>query len=94
MSDLESPELFVQNYAKLLPESDASEFQKVLEMKAIRRLEQAPLLQLYRNRVEGGGYATPIATTQSSTSVMSTLLADNLGDTNMRRLERLVKKKL
>jgi hypothetical protein len=89
MSDLESPELFVQNYAKLLPESDASEFQKVLEMKAIRRLEQAPLLQLYRNRVEGGNNATIAA----QSSVIASL-ADNIGDSNMRRLERLVKKKL
>ena len=88
MSDLESPELFVQNYAKLLPESDASEFQKVLEMKAIRRLEQAPLLQLYRNRVDGGN-----STVATQSSVIASL-ADNIGDSNMRRLERLVKKKL
>lgn len=33
MAPAESPQAFVEQYAKLLPQSDLSEFQKVLEMK-------------------------------------------------------------
>jgi hypothetical protein len=94
MSDIESSESFVQNYAKLLPESDASEFQKVLEMKAVRRSDQTPLIEMYRNRVERmkNAGAAPPRSDQNLASPLMSLATD--GDSRIRKLERLVKKKL
>lgn len=40
-------------YVRLLPDSDSSELQKVLEMKALRRQEQTSIIQLYKSRAEG-----------------------------------------
>lgn len=53
MSEINSHEEFVMAYMRLLPDSDSSEFQKVLEMKALRRQEQTSIIQLYKSRVEG-----------------------------------------
>lgn len=93
MSDIESPESFVLNYAKLLSESDASEFQKVLEMKAVRRSDQTPLIEMYRNRVERtkSTAAAPVRSDQNFASPLMSLASD---DSRIRKLERLVKKKL
>ncbi len=90
MSDVESAETFLANYARLLPESDSAELQKILEMKGVRRGEQAPLLQLYRSRVEGSQQMPASAIT----SVMSLVTSDGLADSSIKRLEKLVKKKL
>uniref|UniRef100_A0A158R4X4 Vacuolar protein sorting-associated protein 53 homolog n=1 Tax=Syphacia muris TaxID=451379 RepID=A0A158R4X4_9BILA len=89
MSEVVSHEEFVSTYARMLPESDSSELQKVLEMKAIRRQEQASIIQLYRTKFEG---QTPNATGASQIPTLSTL--ESIGDSSMRRLEQLVKKKL
>lgn len=53
MSEAESAEEFVMAYSRLLPDSDSSELQKVLEMKALRRQEQTNIIQLYKTRIEG-----------------------------------------
>ncbi|VDK25259.1 unnamed protein product [Anisakis simplex] len=58
MSETNSAEDFVSAYSRLLPESDSSELQKVLEMKAIRRQEQTSIIQLYRTQIEGHSPAT------------------------------------
>uniref|UniRef100_A0A914WH53 Vacuolar protein sorting-associated protein 53 homolog n=1 Tax=Plectus sambesii TaxID=2011161 RepID=A0A914WH53_9BILA len=93
MSDIESSESFVLNYAKLLPESDASEFQKVLEMKAVRRSDQTPLIEMYRSRVERtkSAAATPQRSDQNLAGPLMSLASE---DSRIRKLERLVKKKL
>ncbi|VDO26097.1 unnamed protein product [Onchocerca flexuosa] len=52
MSEIDSPEDFVMAYVRLLPDSDSSELQKVLEMKALRRQEQTSIIQLYKSRIE------------------------------------------
>ena len=48
MTNLEDPEEFVADYTKLLPTSDINEMQKVLEMRGIKRSEQAVVLSIYR----------------------------------------------
>lgn len=48
MCNLETVEDFVEQYAKLLPVSDAAEMQKVLEMKGIKRQEHSAILHAYR----------------------------------------------
>lgn len=52
MSEADNPEDFVNAFSRLMPDSDSSELQKILEMKALRRQEQANIIQLYKTRVE------------------------------------------
>ncbi|MFH4977775.1 hypothetical protein AB6A40_004484 [Gnathostoma spinigerum] len=92
MSDAGSPENYVTAYARLLPESDSSELQKVLEMKGLRRQEQTAIVQLYRIRIEGQSVPSGGQASGGSSALSSTL--ESIGDTSMRRLEKLVKKKL
>ncbi|GAB6030212.1 Vacuolar protein sorting-associated protein 53 [Chamberlinius hualienensis] len=49
MAPLDSPQCFVDNYLKFLPESDIYEFQKVLEMKGLKRSDQNMLIDVYRS---------------------------------------------
>lgn len=44
------PEMFVENYFKLIHEKDISEFQKVLDMKGIKKAEAAVLSDLFRKK--------------------------------------------
>ncbi|MCP9259549.1 hypothetical protein DINM_002488 [Dirofilaria immitis] len=62
---------------------------KVLEMKALKRQEQTSIIQLYKSRIEGQTAAIGHLAVQSS--AISTL--ESIGDSSMRRLEQLVKKK-
>ncbi|VIO91687.1 Uncharacterized protein BM_BM5594 [Brugia malayi] len=89
MSEINSHEEFVTTYVRLLPDSDSSELQKVLEMKALKRQEQTSIIQIYKSRVEGQATVENRLKMQSST--ISAL--ENISDSSMRRLEQLVKKK-
>lgn len=108
ITDISKPDDFISHYAKMLPDSDSNELQKILEMRSMKRSEQSQIIQLYRQNFEAAGL-TNIATTNSmpsatafSTSgipssfsaVVSSLAADaGISDSSMRRLEKLVKKK-
>ncbi|XP_037068256.1 vacuolar protein sorting-associated protein 53 homolog [Pollicipes pollicipes] len=54
MSPHERPADYVEQYSRLLPESDAAEFQKVLDMKGVRRTEQSQLQEAFRSSRPGG----------------------------------------
>jgi hypothetical protein len=95
MHDVSKPEDFVTHYARMLPDSDSTELQKILEMRNMRRTEQTQIVQIYRTRIEG---VAPTTTTASSAmpsafSAMTDALTP-FSDSSMRRLEKLVKKKL
>ena len=85
-------EPFIESYIKLLPDSDNNEFQKILDMKGVKRTESALLLDAFRNR--------PI--TKDSGQLGSDKLAlDTNSDQNndyessrIKRLEKLIKKRL
>jgi len=96
MTDATKAEEFVNNYARMLPESDSSELQKILEMRSMRRSEQQQIIAIYRQKVEGiePSNATMSSGMPSAFSAVVSLAADGIGDTSMRRLEKLVKKKL
>ncbi|XP_065166273.1 vacuolar protein sorting-associated protein 53 homolog [Atheta coriaria] len=51
MTPIEPAKAFVDQFLKLLPESQQSEFVKILEMKSVKRQEQASLIELCK-RVE------------------------------------------
>ncbi|RWS10752.1 vacuolar protein sorting-associated protein 53-like protein, partial [Dinothrombium tinctorium] len=46
-------ESFIENYNKLLPDSDENELHKILDMKGVRRAEINLLLEAYRNAPKG-----------------------------------------
>ena len=41
---------YVNQYLRLLPDSDAAEFQKILDMKGIRRSDQQQLIDLFKTQ--------------------------------------------
>lgn len=96
----EPAESFVDHYAKLLPESDAQEFQKVLDMKGLKRSEQNVLTEVFRTRIptvaplpaapsEGGTAAQLL----SALAVVTTTTPEH-ESSRIRRLEKLIKKRL
>eukprot|EP00080_Pristionchus_pacificus_P005924 PDM65944.1 vps-53 [Pristionchus pacificus] len=103
MSPINSPDEFVENYVKLMPESDVAELQKVLDMRGLKRAEQTQLVTTYRSKT---GQSLPPSTSEGlttasslQTNAMSQLgsvaaVGLDIADTSMRRLEKLVKKKL
>lgn len=109
MTDVSKTDDFVTQYAELLPDSDSSELQKILEMRSMRRSEQTQLIQTYRQRFENVSGSTKQSTQNSAltpsgltasgvpstlSAVVSSLAADaGITDSSMRRLEKLVKKK-
>ncbi|KAL3095313.1 hypothetical protein niasHS_007412 [Heterodera schachtii] len=93
MADKSNQEEFIAHFIRILPDSDAAELQRILEMRPIRRNEQNQIIQLYKTKVESAN-PTPIGASSVShptQSVPSSLMA-SIGDSSMRRLERLVKK--
>lgn len=48
MSEADRPKDFTEHYLKLLPECQLSEFYKVLEMKGLKKNEQAVFVELFR----------------------------------------------
>ncbi|EPB80307.1 Vps53-like protein [Ancylostoma ceylanicum] len=101
MSNMETPEDFVEHYSTLLPESNTSELQKVLDMRGVKKVEQTAILQAYRLKFGAAADATPavpvgmgnsLSATQALNAVVS-MAADGLAETtSMKRLEKLVKR--
>ncbi|XP_046839737.1 vacuolar protein sorting-associated protein 53 homolog [Xenia sp. Carnegie-2017] len=73
---------FVDNYIKLVGDSDTSNFQKILDMKGLRRSEQHAMLDLFRSRLP----------TPSTSNVSTSAASPDLESSRIKRLERLIKK--
>jgi hypothetical protein len=71
---------FVDNYRSLLPDSDVTELQKVLDMKGLKRSEQSMIQDLYR---------AGVAEYQSAPSSTPDTEASRI-----KKLEKLIKKRL
>ncbi|CAL1538897.1 unnamed protein product [Lymnaea stagnalis] len=97
MSPQHPPQGFVDNFIRLLADSDINDFQRVLEMKGVRRGDQSSLVEMFRARVpvssilantsQGGlapaqSYVTPHISTPEPES------------SRIRKLEKLIKKRL
>uniref|UniRef100_A0A0N4Z299 T-complex protein 1 subunit epsilon n=1 Tax=Parastrongyloides trichosuri TaxID=131310 RepID=A0A0N4Z299_PARTI len=96
MQPLKNNEDFVDNYIKMLPESEYTELQKILDLRAMKRSDQAPIIALYRSKVESAPTTEATSTNISIPSNLSTtfgqvvgMAADNLSDSSMRKLEKL-----
>uniref|UniRef100_A0A803W144 Vacuolar protein sorting-associated protein 53 homolog n=1 Tax=Ficedula albicollis TaxID=59894 RepID=A0A803W144_FICAL len=88
MAPHEPPVVFVDNYIKLLADCSTDTFQKILDMKGLKRSEQSSMLDLFRLRLpapppggEGGALSLSAATPEQESS-------------RIRKLEKLIKKRL
>ncbi|ESO97342.1 hypothetical protein LOTGIDRAFT_214182 [Lottia gigantea] len=88
MSPHEPPQGYVDNYIRLLNDSDVNEFQKVLEMKGLRRNDQSILMEMYRNRIPMS------ALTGETTSSLNNVNSPEPESSRIRKLEKLIKKRL
>ncbi|XP_060068692.1 vacuolar protein sorting-associated protein 53 homolog [Ylistrum balloti] len=87
MSLHEPPQGFVDNYIRLLSDSDINEFQRVLEMKGLRRGDQSNLLEIYRARI-------PVSMALGGHTEMSVTSTPEPESSRIKKLEKLIKKRL
>ncbi|XP_005987501.1 vacuolar protein sorting-associated protein 53 homolog [Latimeria chalumnae] len=89
MAPHEPSVVFVDNYIKLLADYNTETFQKILDMKGLKRSEQSSMLELFRQRLPAppsGGEST------SSTSLPAPTPEQE--SSRIRKLEKLIKKRL
>ncbi|XP_059139225.1 vacuolar protein sorting-associated protein 53 homolog [Physella acuta] len=95
MSPQNPPQGFVDNFIRLLADSDINDFQRVLEMKGVRRGDQSSLVEMYRARVPVSSIlanTSPGGLTSSSTSHQTS--APEPESSRIKKLEKLIKKRL
>ncbi|XP_060584875.1 vacuolar protein sorting-associated protein 53 homolog [Ruditapes philippinarum] len=87
---------FIDNYIRLLNDSDIGEFQKILEMKGLKRSEISSLLEMYRARIPVsmaiGRQSSVEMSGQGHTSMMTSTPEPE--SSRIRKLEKLIKKRL
>ncbi|XP_053684665.1 vacuolar protein sorting-associated protein 53 homolog [Sabethes cyaneus] len=54
MQSIHPVTLYIEQYLKMLPESNMTEFHKILEMKSVRKIEQQQLVELYKRSCPQG----------------------------------------
>lgn len=85
-------ENFIESYNKLLPSSDNVEFQKILDMKGVKRPESTILLEAFKNRVvshddvNNGNSSNPNERLSEP--------SHEYESSKIKRLEKLIKKRL
>ncbi|XP_065335075.1 vacuolar protein sorting-associated protein 53 homolog [Cloeon dipterum] len=106
MSPSDPPAAFVEQYVKLLPQSDTSEFQKVLDMKGLRRQDQAAMLELFRLHLQKMNYAAEEDLPREDPPMLLSLSESNMKaspsmvtspeheSSRIKKLEKLIKKRL
>ncbi|XP_011299307.1 vacuolar protein sorting-associated protein 53 homolog [Fopius arisanus] len=85
MSTTEPPEAFVEQCRRLLPDLQVQEFQKILDMKGLKKHEQTPLVELFRI---GGN---DIGTGEAQGFVRD---SPEMEAGKIKRLEKLIKKRM
>ncbi|XP_071493403.1 vacuolar protein sorting-associated protein 53 homolog [Diadema antillarum] len=86
MSPQDPAEAFVDNYIKLIADTDTSNFQKLLEMKGLKRSDQNAMLDLFKARLPSnhpGDKVVVVPSTQEQQDM-----------SRIRRLEKIIKRKL
>ncbi|XP_017770373.1 PREDICTED: vacuolar protein sorting-associated protein 53 homolog [Nicrophorus vespilloides] len=79
MTPIEPPKAFIEQYMKLLPDCQQSEFYKILDMKSVKRQEQAVLVEMFKTQKPGGTDREDERTEDGG---------------SIRKLEKMIKKKL
>lgn len=85
---------FVANYNRLLSSAEADTFQKVLEMKGLRRSEQTPLLELFWRKRPVPTDTTPAQAANSQHAQSSGNSNERESSSRIKKLEKLIKKRL
>ncbi|XP_033212020.1 vacuolar protein sorting-associated protein 53 homolog isoform X2 [Belonocnema kinseyi] len=85
MSPTEIPSAFTDQCKKLLPDLQTPEFQKILDMKGLRKTEQVQLLEEFKQRGNSEGYT-------DSRNVVQDSPEHEAG--RIKRLEKLIKKRI
>ncbi|XP_054479141.1 vacuolar protein sorting-associated protein 53 homolog isoform X2 [Anoplopoma fimbria] len=88
MAPHEPPVVFVDNYIKLLADGNPETFQKILDMKGLKRSEQSSMLELFRQRLP-----TPPSGADGGSSLFSAPTPEQ-ESSRIRKLEKLIKKRL
>lgn len=81
--------VFVDNYIKLLTDCNTETFQKILDMKGLKRSEQSSMLELLRQRLPA-----PPSGTESSSTLSLMAPTPEQESSRIRKLEKLIKKRL
>lgn len=89
MAPHEPSVVFVDNYIKLLTDCNTETFQKILDMKGLKRSEQSGMLELFRQRLP-----TPPAGPEGSSSLSLLAPTPEQESSRIRKLEKLIKKRL
>ncbi|XP_035239751.1 vacuolar protein sorting-associated protein 53 homolog isoform X1 [Anguilla anguilla] len=89
MAPHEPPVVFVDNYIKLLADGNPDTFQKILDMKGLKRSEQGSMLELFRQRLP-----TPPSGGDGMPSLSFSAPTPEQESSRIRRLEKLIKKRL
>uniref|UniRef100_A0A3Q2QY40 Vacuolar protein sorting-associated protein 53 homolog n=1 Tax=Fundulus heteroclitus TaxID=8078 RepID=A0A3Q2QY40_FUNHE len=89
MAPHEPPVVFVDNYIKLLADGNPETFQKILDMKGLKRSEQSSMLELFRQRLP-----TPPSGADSGPSLSFSAPTPEQESSRIRKLEKLIKKRL
>uniref|UniRef100_A0A8D2NCB5 Vacuolar protein sorting-associated protein 53 homolog n=1 Tax=Zonotrichia albicollis TaxID=44394 RepID=A0A8D2NCB5_ZONAL len=89
MAPHEPPVVFVDNYIKLLADCSTDTFQKILDMKGLKRSEQSSMLDLFRLRLP-----SPPPGGDGSGSLSLSAPTPEQESSRIRKLEKLIKKRL
>ncbi|XP_036393079.1 vacuolar protein sorting-associated protein 53 homolog isoform X2 [Megalops cyprinoides] len=89
MAPHEPAVVFVDNYIKLLADGNPETFQKILDMKGLKRSEQSSMLELFRQRLP-----TPPSGSDSVPSLSFSAPTPEQESSRIRKLEKLIKKRL
>ncbi|XP_021522953.2 vacuolar protein sorting-associated protein 53 homolog isoform X1 [Aotus nancymaae] len=81
--------VFVDNYIKLLTDCNTETFQKILDMKGLKRSEQSSMLELLRQRLPA-----PPSGAESASSLSLMAPTPEQESSRIRKLEKLIKKRL
>ncbi|XP_048468306.1 vacuolar protein sorting-associated protein 53 homolog [Rhincodon typus] len=89
MAPHEASVVFVDNYIKLLADCSTDTFQKVLDMKGLKRSEQSSMLELFRQRLP-----TPPSGGENNLTTSLSAPSPEQESSRIRKLEKLIKKRL
>ncbi|KFQ26666.1 Vacuolar protein sorting-associated protein 53, partial [Mesitornis unicolor] len=89
MAPHEPPVVFVDNYIKLLSDCSTDTFQKILDMKGLKRSEQSSMLDLFRLRLP-----SPPSGAENTGSLSLSAPTPEQESSRIRKLEKLIKKRL
>uniref|UniRef100_A0A670KJB1 Vacuolar protein sorting-associated protein 53 homolog n=1 Tax=Podarcis muralis TaxID=64176 RepID=A0A670KJB1_PODMU len=89
MAPHEPPVVFVDNYIKLLADCSTDTFQKILDMKGLKRSEQSSMLDLFRQRLPA-----PPSGGDNASSISLAAPTPEQESSRIRKLEKLIKKRL